>query len=339
MTTAPWPRSGRPSEKTWRTFPSWTRIICFTTGTLSVPCRRVRETQERFLALVERRPSSEELERAIDREFTLYRAAGRKGNRHVLFTGYFEPVYEGSLIPDETYRYPLYGLPDDVLRIDLSPFSDALRGKRITARIEGKKLLPYHSRQEIEEGGALRERGLEIAWLKDPVDVAFLHIQGSGRIRLPDGTAISVGYAGANGRSYRSIGRYMLDHGYLTREEMSMQAIRRYPPRPPRRPGRRAQSQPLVCLLQPEGKRSIREHRCTAHARALHRPGLQALSKRIPVLPLRLETRGPGRRDSGVDRNETVRDEPGYGAGPFEGPGERTSSGGAGLTPSWRRGT
>jgi len=197
-------------------------------GDQAVSCRRMRETQERFLALIAERPSMKDLEQTVKDEFTLLRAAGRKGNRRVLFTGYFEPVYDGSLVPDDTYRYPLYGQPEDILRIDLSPFGESLRGKRITARIEGQKLLPYHSRQEIEEQGALAERGLEIVWLKDPVDVAFLHIQGSGRIRLPDGTAISVGYAGSNGRPYRSIGRYMLDHDYLTREEMSMQAIRRY---------------------------------------------------------------------------------------------------------------
>ena len=197
-------------------------------GSQPVSCRRVRETQAHFLTLLAQRPSPEGLERAVKKDFTLYRATGRKGNRKVLFTGYFEPVYDGSLLPDETCRYPIYRPPDDLLTIDLSPFGEAFQGKRITARIEGRNVLPYHSRSDIEDQGVLANRGLEIAWLKDPVDVAFLHIQGSGRLRLPGGDAVSVGYAGSNGRPYRSIGRYMLEHGFLTREEMSMQAIRRY---------------------------------------------------------------------------------------------------------------
>jgi membrane-bound lytic murein transglycosylase A len=185
-------------------------------------------TQTSFLDLIRRRPSPSELSRTLEEEYLLLRAAGRKGNRRVLFTGYFEPVYPGSLTPDDTYRHPLYRRPGDLVRIDLTPFGDAFRGKRITARIEGQKVLPYHSRREIEEQGALEGRGLELAWLRDPVDVAFLHIQGSGRIALPDGSAVSVGYAGSNGRPYRSIGRYLIEHDLVSREEMSMQAIRRF---------------------------------------------------------------------------------------------------------------
>jgi membrane-bound lytic murein transglycosylase A len=200
----------------------------FQYGDRSVPCRRVLETQESFLALLRERPSSDDLRRTIEEDYLLLRAAGRQGNRRVLFTGYFEPVYRGSLTPDDTYRHPLYRRPDDLVRIDLTPFGDAFRGKRITARIEGREVLPYYSRSEIEQGGALEGRELELAWLRDPVDVAFLHIQGSGRIALPDGSALSVGYAASNGRPYRSIGRYLIDRSLLTREEMSMQAIRRF---------------------------------------------------------------------------------------------------------------
>ena len=87
--------------------------------------------------------------------------------------------------------------------------------------------MPYYSRKEIE-AGALSEKGLELAWLKSPVDVAFLHIQGSGRLRLKDGGHLTVGYSTSNGHTYRSIGRFMLDRGLLTKEEMSMQAIQRY---------------------------------------------------------------------------------------------------------------
>ena len=137
-------------------------------------------------------------------------------------------MYEGSLAPDETFRYPLYRPPDDLIRIDLSLFSEKFKGENIVARIEGKKVLPYYSRYQIEAERVLEGKGLEIAWLKDPLDVAFLHIQGSGRLRLPDGKDLLVHYQASNGRPYRSIGRYMIEKGFLAREEMSMQAIRKY---------------------------------------------------------------------------------------------------------------
>ncbi|MCF8062479.1 MAG: MltA domain-containing protein [Deltaproteobacteria bacterium] len=200
----------------------------FRYGDQRVPCSRVLETQKAFLALIRGRPAPDVLARTLEEEYLFLRAAGRKGNRRVLFTGYYEPVYRGRLSPDDTYRHPLYRRPDDLLRIDLSPFGEAFRGKRITARIEGREVLPYYSRSEIEQEGALAGRDLELAWLMDPVDVAFLHIQGSGRIILPDGSALSLGYAASNGRPYRSIGRYLIEQALLTREEMSMQAIRRF---------------------------------------------------------------------------------------------------------------
>lgn len=193
-----------------------------------VTCSRVIQTQEALLDILSRRPSPGELDRLVRENFSIYRAAGRKGKRSVLFTGYFEPVYRGSLTPGGDFRHPLYRTPEDLLRIDLSPFGPALKGRLIRARMEGDKLLPYYTRKEIDEQGVLEGRGLELAWLSDPVDAAFLHIQGSGRVLLPDGGAVSVGYAETNGRPYRSIGRYMIERNMIPREEMSMQGIREY---------------------------------------------------------------------------------------------------------------
>ena len=191
-------------------------------------CRQVRESQEVFLDIISRGLGQDRMNREIKKQFRVYRAAGRKGNNNVLFTGYFEPVFDASLTPDETFKYPIYRKPDDLVRIDLSVFDKRLKGKAIIARIEGKKVMPYHTRYHIEVEKALEGRNLEIAWLKDPIDVTFLHIQGSGRLRLPDGKTIPVGYRASNGRSYRSIGRYMLDKGFVDPEEMSMQKIRSY---------------------------------------------------------------------------------------------------------------
>jgi membrane-bound lytic murein transglycosylase A len=200
----------------------------FSYGPHKFSCRQVRESQEAFLRLILNIHAPEQLNREIRKNFNIYRAAGRVGNRHVLFTGYFEPVFEASLTPDERYRYPIYRVPDNLVKIDLSMFNEKYEDENIIGRIEGNNVLPYYSRKQIEAEKALNGRNLEIAWLKDPIDVAFLHIQGSGRLKLPDGNIVTVGYAASNGRPYHSIGRYMLDKGYMSGDEMSMQGIRNY---------------------------------------------------------------------------------------------------------------
>jgi membrane-bound lytic murein transglycosylase A len=200
----------------------------FRYGPHDFTCQQVRESQEAFLDLLSRGLDADQLTRQIRKKFHVYRATGRRGTGRVLFTGYYEPIYEGRLARDEIFRYPLYGLPNDLIRIDLSPFGERFKGETIVARIEGKKVQPYFSRSQIEGEKALEGRGLEIAWLKDPLDVAFLHIQGSGRVKLSDGNDFLVHYQASNGRPFQSIGRYMIEKGLLPREGMSMQAIRKY---------------------------------------------------------------------------------------------------------------
>jgi peptidoglycan lytic transglycosylase A len=219
-------------------------------GPHTFTCRQVKESQESFLNLIRENPDPVRLEKAIKENFLIYRATGHNGNDQVLFTGYFEPLYDASMAPDETFTYPLYKKPKNLITADLSLFKKDLKGRKIVGRIEGKRFLPYYSRKEIE-AGALKGKDLELAWLKSPVDVAFLHIQGSGRLRLKDGGALNVGYSTSNGRSYRSIGRYMLDKGLLTREEMSMQAIRRYLSKHPERVPEILNTNPSYIFFRP----------------------------------------------------------------------------------------
>jgi len=189
---------------------------------------QVRESQEAFLDLLAKGLDPDHLSREIRKKFRVYRTTGRVGDRRILFTGYYEPIYEGSLAPDEVFRYPLYRPPDDLIKIDLSLFSEKFKGENIIVRVEGKKVQPYYSRYQIEVERVLEGKELEIVWLKNPLDVTFLHVQGSGRLRLPDGKDLLVHYQASNGLPYRSIGRYMIERGFLKREDMSMQAIRRY---------------------------------------------------------------------------------------------------------------
>ncbi|WP_207259703.1 murein transglycosylase A [Desulfovibrio sp. Huiquan2017] len=145
-----------------------------------------------------------------------------------LLTGYYEPWLKASLTPDATYKYPLYGVPGDLKVADLGRFHPRWAGQRLVYRVEGDTIKPYYGRADIDGQGALAGKGDEIAWAADPVDVFFLQIQGSGRLDLPDGTYKHILYGGKNGRQYVSIGRVLIEKGYIPKEEMSMQRIREF---------------------------------------------------------------------------------------------------------------
>jgi membrane-bound lytic murein transglycosylase A len=185
-------------------------------------------TCRRLLSFVRRRPNHEALNRFLRRNFRVYRAVGNDGRGRVLFTGYFEPRLKGSLKRGNRYRYPVYARPDDLIKVDLGRFSERLAGERIFGRLEGRRLIPYFSRDEIDGQGRLVGRCPVLAWVQDPVALFFLQIQGSGRIYLDDGSTINVHYDASNGRPYRSIGKLLLERGEIAAEEMSMQRIRQY---------------------------------------------------------------------------------------------------------------
>jgi len=144
-----------------------------------------------------------------------------------LITGYYEPLLRGSRTRDARFRYPLYGVPDDLVTVDLAALYPQLKGQRIRGRLEGRRLLPYFSRGEIDRG-VNSLQGRELLWVDDRLDAFFLEIQGSGRVQLPDGSLVRLGYADQNGHPYRAIGRVLVERGELTVEEASMQGIRKW---------------------------------------------------------------------------------------------------------------
>lgn len=144
-----------------------------------------------------------------------------------LMTGYYEPEMDGSLEPDPLFPVPLYGLPAGLRTADLGAFHPRWKGQSLTYRLDGQGIVPFFSREEIDGRGALAAE-TPIAWTRDPVDVFFLQIQGSGRLRLPDGSMRHVLYAGKNGHEYVSLGKVMISRGMIPAEEMSMQRIRAY---------------------------------------------------------------------------------------------------------------
>jgi membrane-bound lytic murein transglycosylase A len=142
-------------------------------------------------------------------------------------TGYYEPEIAGSRHKRPGYDVPVYAKPDDIIEVDLGQFSTDLKGKKIRGRVAGKTFIPYFDRKDIDQG-ALNGRGLEIAYAADPVELFFLQIQGSGRLRGPDGQVMRIGFAGQNGREYVGIGALMRDRGLLQPGKASMQGIMEY---------------------------------------------------------------------------------------------------------------
>jgi membrane-bound lytic murein transglycosylase A len=200
----------------------------FKFGPEEVQVDRIKRSLRTFLFLLRETISWSELADRVRENFVIYRSVGRNAEQEVLFTGYFEPTIQGSLTPDEHFRYPVYGVPDDLVNIDLGLFRDEYRGVRLVGRSEGKRVVPYYNRDEIDFYGKLAGKGYELVWVADPVERFFLRIQGSGRIRLLNGDLIRLGYAAKNGWPWRPIGRLMIEEGLIPKEAMSMQAIRRY---------------------------------------------------------------------------------------------------------------
>lgn len=183
---------------------------------------------ETFLTFIRSRPSSKEVRQFLKENYHVYRCSGKDGSRQVLFTGYYEPFLRGRTEKSGPYAVPIFGRPDDLVRIDLSRFSDKFSGETITGRLTDLSLVPYYDRQQIENDDLLEGRAPVLAWLRDPVDLFFLQIQGSGRIFLDNGAVLNVHYDSTNGHPYRSIGRLLIDEGKIPKSEMSMQQIRAY---------------------------------------------------------------------------------------------------------------
>jgi membrane-bound lytic murein transglycosylase A len=157
--------------------------------------------------------------------FAMHMDAVQVGDGKAFATGYFEPEIAGCRTRQRGCEVPVYKRPTDLIDVDLGAFSDDLKGKSIRGKVSGTKLVQYDDRAAID-GGSLAGRGLEIAYANDVVDFFFLQIQGSGRLRLPDGGIIRIGYESQNGRGYTGIGRLMKDRGLIT--DGSMQGIVAY---------------------------------------------------------------------------------------------------------------
>jgi len=143
-----------------------------------------------------------------------------------LITGYYEPVLNGARRRGGAFQTPLYAVPDDLVSVELGDLYPALKGERIRGRLQGRRVTPFPDRAQLADGRLLA--GKEIVWVDSAVDAFFLQIQGSGRVRLSDGSVIRLAYADVNGHPYRAIGRYLVERGELTVEEATAPGLRQW---------------------------------------------------------------------------------------------------------------
>lgn len=183
---------------------------------------------ERFAAIAGENPTAERLNGVIRERFRVYAATGDAETRKVLFTGYYEPLLQGSLKASADFPVAINSRPADLVEIDLSLFADDLKGRRIVGRYAGRSVTPYPSREQIRGQSDFERLAPALAWVRDEVDLANLMIQGSGKVALTDGRLLQIQFDASNGHPFRSIGRLLIDQGKISADRISMQTIREY---------------------------------------------------------------------------------------------------------------
>lgn len=242
--------------------------------------------------------------------------ATNNGNADGLFTGYYEPELHGSRTKSARYRIPLYRVPGDLVTADLGLFREQLKGIRIVGRVKDGSLRPYDSRADIDEG-SLSGRGWELVYVDDPVDAFFLHIQGSGRVLLDDGSVMQVGYAGTNGRQYVAIGGELAAGGAIAKDDVSMQSIRAWLSAHPDQAERIMETNPSYVFfreLQGDGPVGSEGTVLTAGRSLAVDPRFVAFG-----IPVWLETRDPLDPSRALDRLLIAQDTGGAIKGPVRG--------------------
>lgn len=179
---------------------------------------------QRLVDKLQEMPSPEQLHHFLVDNYLVYQVAGRDDRPfgELLTTGYYEPIFAGSLVPTPVFTVPLYAPPSSLIALDPSD-----SGKGMARRDQRGQLVPFWSRAEIDGHPDLL-KGNELVYLSDPFEAFLLHLQGSGRIRLPDQSLRSIGFAATNGHEYKSIGKLLVDQGKLTLEAATIPGIRNY---------------------------------------------------------------------------------------------------------------
>ena len=155
--------------------------------------------------------------------FTPYTIYTKEYKDSGLLTGYYEAELKGSLTKSKKYKYPIYTTPTDLIEVDLSSIYPKLKYIRLRGRLNGNKIVPYYERKDCKGKNCNI-----ICYVDSKIDLFFLEVQGSGRVKLNNGKTLYIGYANQNGHKYRSIGKYMIKKGYIKKENISLQTIKKY---------------------------------------------------------------------------------------------------------------
>ncbi len=179
---------------------------------------QVVQSLQAFAALLDRNLPPAEMNRVLRERFDVYESVGWDGRGTVLFTGYYTPIFDASPVRTDRFRYPLYKTPPDLAK--------GPEGEILGRRTASGSLEPYPARQQIESANLLR--GQELFWLADAFDVYIAHVQGSARLRMPDGRMVTAAYGASNGHPYQSVAKALIDDGKIAAQDMSLQAMIAY---------------------------------------------------------------------------------------------------------------
>jgi len=239
--TVPPPVAAPFSVSKWEMLPDWQTLDLAPSWPVFLQSCRVLKNKLKWSEVCTRAEQlgtgdSAALRTFYETWFTPYQVFNPDGSEQGMITGYYEPLLNGSRSKTARFRYPLYAAPDDLLQIDLGEAYPQLKDLRLRGRLQGKRVVPYYSRAEIDSGTASL-KGRELFWVDNAVELFFLQIQGSGRIELPDGSLVKIGYAEQNGYPYVSIGKKLVETGELKLEEASMQGIKTWAEQHPEKLG------------------------------------------------------------------------------------------------------
>ncbi len=210
------------SENFYKRMPDGKR---FSFGEKSYSAKELIASNARLLEILKNTQGKERAE-LIAEEFFVFESRNKK--QQAFFTGYYEPIIQGSKEPSQQYPVPIYAKPQDLIRVNLSQFGSKLPKQTILGKVQGHQLVPYDSRKEIVGQFSLQNRVEVLAYTTHHIELFFLQIQGSGLMQLPDRSLMQLNYAGKNGLPYRSIGRLLIQQGKMKREEVSMQSLKKY---------------------------------------------------------------------------------------------------------------
>ncbi len=207
-------------------------------GAFSTSCRVMKSAEWKPVCEAARalgaKPDDASIRGFFEARTQVWRVTNPDGGNEGLITGYYEPLIKGSRSHGKQYATPVYAVPDDLLVIDLGDQYPELKNMRLRGRVEGRKVLPYYSRAQLEaRADKLADKVL--LWAADPIDFFFLQIQGSGQVQLADGSRVRIAYADQNGHPYKAIGRWLIDNGELKPEQAGMEGIKAWAKTHPQR--------------------------------------------------------------------------------------------------------